>query len=63
MLGTAVAESRARGATLRVVHYGALIINLRNIVDAMDKVAEANPIAGQPLPLRIPTRRDSATPG
>jgi uncharacterized membrane protein YccC len=37
--------------------YGALIINLRNIVDAMDKVAEANPIRGNPLPLRVPQRR------
>ena len=34
--------------------YGALIINLRNIIDAMDVVAEANPIGGRPLPLRIP---------
>jgi len=34
--------------------YGALIINLRNIVDAMDEVAAANPITGRPLPLRIP---------
>lgn len=34
--------------------YGALIINLRNIVDAMDKVAEADPIGGKPLPLRLP---------
>jgi uncharacterized membrane protein YccC len=34
--------------------YGALIINLRNIIDAMDVVAEANPIGGPPLPLRIP---------
>jgi uncharacterized membrane protein YccC len=34
--------------------YGALIINLRNIIDAMDRVAEANPIGGPPLPLRIP---------
>jgi uncharacterized membrane protein YgaE (UPF0421/DUF939 family) len=37
--------------------YGALIINLRNIVDAMDVVAEANPIAGDQLPLRLPARR------
>ena len=34
--------------------YGALIINLRNIIDAMDVVAESNPIGGPPLPLRIP---------
>jgi uncharacterized membrane protein YgaE (UPF0421/DUF939 family) len=40
--------------------YGALIINLRNIVDAMGEVAEANPIRGRPLPLRLPARR--ATP-
>ncbi|WP_210438409.1 FUSC family protein [Nocardioides xinjiangensis] len=37
--------------------YGALIINLRNIVDAMDEVAEANPIMGRPLALRVPGRR------
>ncbi len=37
--------------------YGALIINLRNIVDAMDVVAEANPIGGPPLPIRLPSRR------
>ena len=37
--------------------YGALIINLRNIVDAMGEVAEANPIGGPPLPLRVPQRR------
>ena len=36
--------------------YGALIINLRNIVDAMDVVAEANPIGGNRLPLRIRRR-------
>ena len=34
--------------------YGALIINLRNILDAMGEVAEANPIGGAPLPLRTP---------
>lgn len=41
--------------------YGALIINLRNIVDAMDEVAAANPIRGNPLPLRVPTRRGTAS--
>ena len=40
--------------------YGALIINLRNIVDAMDEVAEANPIGGNRLPIRIPQRRSGA---
>lgn len=39
--------------------YGALIINLRNIVDAMDVVAKANPIGGNRLPLRLPSRRGS----
>ena len=34
--------------------YGAMIINLRNIVDAMDEVAAANPILGRPLRLQIP---------
>src|SRR6478672_11056182 len=37
--------------------YGALIINLRNIVDAMGEVADANPIGGNRLPIRIPQRR------
>lgn len=32
--------------------YGALIINLRNIVDAMVEVAAANPIGQPPLPVR-----------
>jgi uncharacterized membrane protein YgaE (UPF0421/DUF939 family) len=36
--------------------YGALIINLRNIIDALDVVAEANPIGGRPLKLRVPGR-------
>jgi hypothetical protein len=40
--------------------YGALIINLRNIIDAMDRVAEANPMGGPPLPLRVPVRRRAA---
>ena len=42
--------------------YGALIINLRNVVDAMDVVAEANPIGTPPLPIHPPQRR-SAAPG
>jgi len=37
--------------------YGALIINLRNIIDAMDEVAAANPISGRPLRVRLPARR------
>jgi uncharacterized membrane protein YgaE (UPF0421/DUF939 family) len=37
--------------------YGALIINLRNIIDAMDVVAEANPIGGARLPVSLPARR------
>jgi hypothetical protein len=40
--------------------YGALIINLRNIIDAMDVVAEANPIGGVRLPVSLPTRRGRA---
>lgn len=36
--------------------YGALIINLRNIVDSLDEVAAANPIRGRPLRLGIPSR-------
>lgn len=34
--------------------YGAMIINLRNIIDAMDEVAAANPILGRPLRIQIP---------
>jgi uncharacterized membrane protein YgaE (UPF0421/DUF939 family) len=34
--------------------YGAMIINLRNIVDSMDEVAAANPIVGRPLRIQIP---------
>ncbi len=37
--------------------YGALLINLRNIVDAMDRVAEANPLGGPRLAVRIPGLR------
>lgn len=40
--------------------YGALIINLRNIIDAMDLVAEANPIGHARVPLRVPQRRGAA---
>lgn len=40
--------------------YGALIINLRNIVDAMDRVAEANPMGQARVPLRVPVRRRTA---
>jgi uncharacterized membrane protein YgaE (UPF0421/DUF939 family) len=44
--------------------YGALIINLRNIIDAMDRVAAANPISGSGVPIRVPVRRagDAASP-
>jgi hypothetical protein len=31
-----------------------MIINLRNIIDAMDEVAAANPILGRPLRIQIP---------
>lgn len=41
--------------------YGALIINLRNIVDAMDRVAAANPIGGTRLPIRVPGGRAAGT--
>jgi hypothetical protein len=43
--------------------YGALIINLRNIVDAMDRVAEANPIGAARLPIRVPARRPAGPGG
>ncbi len=34
--------------------YGGLIINLRNIIDAMDEVAKANPLSQPPLPFARP---------
>lgn len=43
--------------------YGALIINLRNIIDAMDRVAEANPIGSARLPIRVPARRPAGPGG
>jgi uncharacterized membrane protein YgaE (UPF0421/DUF939 family) len=39
--------------------YGALIINLRNIIDVMDRVAEANPRGSARLPLRVPVRKQA----
>ncbi|MCZ3387667.1 MAG: hypothetical protein LH645_00750, partial [Actinomycetia bacterium] len=32
--------------------YGAVLTNLRNVLDAMDEVARANPLGQPPLPLR-----------
>jgi hypothetical protein len=43
--------------------YGALIINLRNIIDSMDRVAEANPIGSARLPIRVPARRPAGPGG
>lgn len=40
--------------------YGALIINLRNTLDAMDEVAEANPLGQPPLPMARWQRAGSA---
>ncbi len=37
--------------------YGALLLNLRNVVDTMDEVSAANPLDQPPLPLRVPRRR------
>ena len=37
--------------------YGALIINLRNIIDAMDAVAAANPLGQPDWPIRVPIPR------
>lgn len=34
--------------------YGGLIINLRNLIHAMDEVAEASPLSQPPLPMRGP---------
>ena len=53
-LETLSEEMRATERSSEWPIYGALIINLRNVIDAMDVVAEANPIGGPPLPLRIP---------
>ena len=36
--------------------YGALLLNLRNVVDCMDEVAAANPLDQPPLPIRVPPR-------
>jgi hypothetical protein len=33
--------------------HGALIVNLRNILDAMDEVAVANPMRQPPVPLSL----------
>lgn len=41
--------------------YGGLMINLRNILDAMDEVAAANPLSQPPLPMaRLRERSRSA---
>ena len=37
--------------------YGALLLNLRNVVDTMDEVAAANPLDQPPFPIRVPRRR------
>jgi uncharacterized membrane protein YgaE (UPF0421/DUF939 family) len=50
-------ELRATERSAEWPVYGALIINLRNIVDAMDSVAEANPIGHARVPIRVPVRR------
>ena len=51
--------------------YGALLFNLRNVVDTMDEVAAANPLGQPPLPVRVlaapeltarPGRRGRAAP-
>ena len=34
--------------------YGALLFNLRNVVDTMDEVTAANPLGQPPLPVRLP---------
>lgn len=39
--------------------YGSLVVNLRNLVDAMDEVADQNPLAQPPLPFaRLRLRRE-----
>ena len=46
--------------------YGALLFNLRNVVDTMDEVAAANPLGQPPLPVQLPApalRRDGAPGG
>ena len=46
-------QEQALGPELWPV-YGGLIINLRNILAAMDEVANANPMQQPPLPFRRP---------
>lgn len=46
-------EMRATERSPEWAIYGALIINLRNIVDAMDEVAVAEAVTGTPLPLPV----------
>lgn len=50
-------EMRATERSSEWPVYGALIINLRNIIDAMDQVAASNPIDGGPIQLRLPARQ------
>ncbi len=42
--------------------YGALLFNLRNVVDAMDEVAAANPLGQPPLPVRFRAGVDAPSP-
>ena len=42
--------------------YGALLFNLRNVVDAMDEVAAANPLGQPPLPVRFRAGLDAPPP-
>lgn len=45
-------EVGARGTADLWPVYGALVVNLRNILDALDEVAAANPLAQPPKPFR-----------
>ena len=55
---THVTEVESIGSTSRMWPvYGGLVVNLRNIVDAMDEVAAANPMIQPPLPFARRNRR------
>ena len=43
--------------------HGALVINLRNILDAMDEVAAANPLGQPPVPVPLPRMRHRSPTG
>ncbi|WP_167305938.1 FUSC family protein [Nocardioides euryhalodurans] len=58
-----VDELSAGGRSGQWPVHGALLINLRNIIDAMDEVAAANPLGQPPVPLSRLRRRPAGGPG